>query len=74
MNKTQIVHEALLLEPEDRAELAQSLLLSLEEITEDQLREKWMRVAAERAAELDRGDVKSIPYEQVVAEAAALLR
>lgn len=57
----------------DRAELAHSLLLNLEGMTEDELRNKWLQIAATRASELDCGKVKTIPYEQVLEVAKVLL-
>lgn len=73
MNKKIRKQEVLGLVRNDRAELAHSLLLNLEGMTEDELRNKWLQVAANRAAALDCGKVKTIPYEQVLEDAKVLL-
>ncbi len=66
--------EALNLSPEDRATLAQRLLLSLEDLSEGELNEVWLVEAERRARELDKGTVQPIPAEEVRRKAQALLR
>ena len=66
--------EALHLPPEDRARLAQQLLLSLEALSEREAEEAWLVEAERRARELDRGEVQPISAEEVRRKAQALLR
>jgi len=74
MDLTAIEQEALNLSPEDRAKLAQKLLLSLESLSEEQIRESWLIEAERRAREIDRGEIQPIPAEEVRRKARALLR
>ena len=74
MDLMAIEQEALNLSPEDRAKLAQKLLLSLESLSEEQIRESWLIEAERRAREIDRGEVQPIPAEEVRRKARALLR
>ncbi len=69
-----IEKEALHLPPEDRAQLAQKLLLSLESLSESELEETWFNEAYNRAKEIDSGDVKPISADEVRKKAKALLR
>ena len=72
---TKTLHEAALeLPPDERAELAQKLLLSLDDPSEDELSEAWLSEAKRRARELDRGEVQPIDGEEVRRKALALLR
>ena len=52
MNLKQIEGEALNLSEEERAELAQKLLLSLEMLSEEELEKDWLIEAQRRAREL----------------------
>lgn len=74
MNLPEIEHEAMHLAEEERAELAQKLLLSLEASTESKIAEEWLMEAARRARELDAGLVQPVPAEEVRRRALALLR
>ncbi|MDP2879138.1 MAG: addiction module protein [Sulfuricella sp.] len=65
---------ALHLPPQQRAELAHKLLLSLEEQNEDEIAEAWRVEALRRAAEIDSGLVDTVSAEEVRAAARALLR
>ena len=67
-------HEALRLTPEDRAKLAQKLLLSLDTLSEEELGQAWLIEADRRAREIDRGDFQPISAEEVRRRARALLR
>ncbi len=66
--------EALSLSPEERAKLAQKLLLSLESFSESEIEKAWLIEAKRRAREIDSGDVQPIPAEEVRQKAKALLR
>lgn len=74
MDPATVEHEALRLPPEDRAKLAQKLLLSLDTSSEEELEQAWLLEANRRARELDRGEVQPIPAEEVWRKARALLR
>ena len=74
MDPQAIEHEALRLPPEDRAKLAQKLLLSLDALSEEESGRTWLIEADRRARELDRGDVQPISEEEVRRKARALLR
>ena len=69
-----IEEEALHLSPEDRAKLAQKLLMSLDSLSEAEIEESWLVEAQRRAQEMDRGEVQPIPAEEVRRKARALLR
>ncbi|NKC10747.1 MAG: addiction module antitoxin RelB [Gammaproteobacteria bacterium] len=72
MNLKQIEAEALHLSEEERAELAQKLLLSLDVPKDEKIEEDWLVEAHRRAKELDEGIVQPIPAEEVRKKAQAL--
>ena len=74
MNLKQVEDEALHLSEEERAELAQKLLLSLEVPAKEEIEEDWLVEARRRAKELDEGIVQPIPAEEVRKKAQTLLR
>lgn len=74
MNLKQIEEEALQLSEEERAELAQKILLSLDTPSQKEIEEDWLVEAHRRARELDEGVVQPIPAEEVRRKAQALLR
>ena len=74
MKPKRLEEEALSLPPEERAKLAQKLLLSLDELSEGELGVAWLEEASRRARELDRGEVEPISAEEVRRKARALLR
>jgi putative addiction module component (TIGR02574 family) len=69
-----IEDDALHLPPEDRAKLAQRLLLSLDLLSDTEIEESWLVEAQRRAREIDRGEVQPVPAEEVMRKARALLR
>jgi len=74
MNLLQIESEALELPVQDRAALAQRLLLSLEEISETEFEQLWADESARRVAEFDAGNSLSISGEEVAKKTRELLR
>ena len=74
MDVQTIENEALRLPPEDRANLAQKLLLSLDTLSEEEVEQAWIIEAGRRARELDRGDVQPISADEMQRRARALLR
>lgn len=74
MNIETIRHEALSLPPQERAQLAEQLLSSLDVLTETEIEQLWFQEAARRADEMDKGLVQRIPADVVYQEALALLK
>ncbi|MBK1731237.1 addiction module protein [Thiococcus pfennigii] len=74
MNLHEIEREALHLSEEERAVLAQKLLLSLDTPTEAEIAKDWLVEADRRARELDSGLVEAIPAQEVRRKAMSLLR
>jgi putative addiction module component (TIGR02574 family) len=67
MTRSQVVAEALKLDPEDRIEVAQQLLASLDNLSEGEIEALWLVEAERRDQALDKGEFKSIPAEEVFA-------
>ncbi len=74
MNLKQIQDEALNLSEDERAELAQKLLLSLESPSESEIEADGLVEAKRRAKELDEGTVQPVSADEVRRKAQALLR
>lgn len=74
MNFKQIEDNALQLPEKERAKLAQTLLLSLDSLSESEIENEWLIEAQQRARELDAGTVQPVPAEAVRRKALALLR
>lgn len=74
MNLKQIEDEALHLPEDQRAELAQKLLLSLDAPSENEIAQDWLVEARRRARELEEGTVRPVPAEEARRKARALLR
>lgn len=74
MKLKQIEDEALRMTEEERAELAQKLLLSLDAPSESEIAEDWLVEAQRRARDLDGGIVQPVPADEVRRKAQALLR
>ena len=74
MDSKAIEQEALHLPLEDRAQLAQKLLLSLDTLSEKERDEVWLTEANRRARELDRGEVQPVSADEVRRKVRALLR
>ncbi len=66
--------EALRLKPEERAELASELLVSLDNLSESEIERLWLEEAVRRDAELDSGAAQAVPADEVFAAARARLR
>jgi len=74
MDLQKIEDEALHLPKEQRAQLIQRLVLSLESPSEEELRSDWLLEARRRAEELDSGSVQAVPGDDVMRKARALIR
>jgi putative addiction module component (TIGR02574 family) len=66
---TQVLKEALSLPPDERAEIAEHLLSSLDPPSQEGIDALWGKEAEERLDAFDRGDIKAIPAKQVFDEA-----
>jgi len=73
MTIQQVEAEALKLKPEARAELAEKLLRSLEDLSEDEIERLWVAEAVRRNAELDAGTASMRDAEDVFRDARARL-
>ena len=62
------------LSPEERAQLAESLLESLRDAPIAEIERSWEREIAERVAAYDRGELPTSSAESVFAEARRLAR
>ena len=60
--------EALKLDPQERARLAERLLDSLQELPETEVEALWLDEAERRDREADEGRVTLIPADEVLAE------
>ncbi len=74
MNTETIRREALSLPVQERAELAEQLLSSLDALSEAEIEQLWLQEAARRADELDRGLAQRIPADDVRGQAQAMLK
>ena len=74
MTRKELEKEALSLPADERARLAQKLILSLDDLSAEELDEAWLAEAAHRARELDRGEVQPIPADEVRRRARSRLR
>lgn len=70
----EVFKDALKLGVEDRAALAQKLLSSLEELTEEEAERLWAEEAQRRLEEYRAGHAKAVPSEEVVRKAERLFR
>ena len=71
MTNEQVESEALKLNPQARAELAEKLLRSLEELSEEEIKRLWAEEALRRDAELDAGKASMRGAEDVFKDARA---
>jgi len=69
-----LLKKALALSVEDRVQLAQELLESVERDADPDVEAAWEVEIARRIAECERGEAKLIPAEEVFAEVRRLLR
>ncbi|AUB83415.1 addiction module protein [Candidatus Thiodictyon syntrophicum] len=74
MNLQEIERAALYLPEQERATLAQRLLLSLDLPSEAEVEDDWLAEARRRAVELDEGIVQPVSAAEVRRKAMALLR
>ncbi|HKI46406.1 MAG TPA: addiction module protein [Balneolales bacterium] len=70
----EIEQSALKLDEKHRAELAKRLLISLEENIDEDIEQAWIEEINRRKAQLEAGEVETIPGEQVLEKARNLLK
>jgi len=68
----EIISEAMKLPPQERADLADRLWISVD--TPQAVADAWDAEIERRVAQLDAGEVDTVPFEQVIAELRAKLR
>lgn len=73
MTTEQVESEALKLKPKARAELAQKLLESLEDLSSEEIEGFWVKEAIRRDAELDSGSATMRDAEDVFRDAGSRL-
>ena len=71
MTTEQVETEALKLTPKARAELAEKLLKSLEDLSEEEIQRLWAEEAVRRDRELDSGNGAMRDAEDVLKDARA---
>ncbi|HSP80087.1 MAG TPA: addiction module protein [Myxococcaceae bacterium] len=71
--KDDLLSDVLRLPPEERAEVAHKLLLSLDESEDADAEAAWSQELERRAREVLDGSVKTVPWEQVEARITARL-
>ena len=62
----QVLRSALNLHPNDRAEIAASLIQSLDEETNEEIDAAWAEEIKRRIESIDNGQVRLIPWDEVV--------
>jgi putative addiction module component (TIGR02574 family) len=73
MHLEQVTKEAMKLNLEERAELAQQLLASLDDAPASEIEKLWLEEAERRLREFREGKTKGIPTEEVFRKAVAEL-
>ena len=73
-NLGEILKSALSLEVRDRATLAERLLASLEEITEEEAEQLWAEEAERRLNEYRAGRAEAVPADEVHKKAERLFQ
>lgn len=73
--KDELLTSVLSLPPEERAEVAHKLLLSLdEEPTQEDSGSEWSQELERRATDIREGRVKTVPWEDVERQVTARLK
>jgi len=70
----ELLQKAMTLPPEDRAELASSLIDSLDQTVDADAEMAWQQEVSRRVDEVRSGQVKTIPWREVQRKGGALLR
>ena len=68
-HKSQVVlEEALKLSPHERAEVAEQLIASLDEVPDTDVEQAWQEEIQKRVQQIERGEVELIDSDTVMAE------
>lgn len=70
----ELLNQALALTEEERADLAASLLDSLDGPRDEDAEAAWQEEISKRISDLDSGKAKTIPWEDVQKEVTAVLQ
>jgi putative addiction module component (TIGR02574 family) len=70
----ELLQQALTLTEEERADLAASLLNSLDAFPDPEAESLWQEEISRRASDLDSGEAKTIPWQEVQSQASAALQ
>jgi putative addiction module component (TIGR02574 family) len=60
-----LLEEALKLTAYERAEVAEQLIASLDEVADTDVEQAWQEEVQRRLGQIERGEVKTIPWEEV---------
>lgn len=60
-----VLQEALKLTANERAEVAEQLIASLDEVPDTDVEQAWQEEVQRRLQQIERGEVKTIPWEEV---------
>ena len=60
-----LLEEALKLTAYERAEVAEQLIASLDEVPDTGVEQAWQEEVQRRLGQIERGEVKTIPWEEV---------
>jgi putative addiction module component (TIGR02574 family) len=60
-----LLEEALKLTAYERAEVAEQLIASLDEVPDTDVEQAWQEEVQRRLGQIERGEVKTIPWEEV---------
>jgi len=70
----ELLQQALTLTEEERADLAASLLNSLDAFPDPEAESLWQEEVSRRASDLDSGEAKTIPWQEVQSQVSAALQ
>jgi len=70
----ELLQRALSLTEEERADLAASLLNSLEATPDSDAEAQWQEEVSRRTSSLDSGQAKTIPWQEVQSQVSAALQ
>jgi putative addiction module component (TIGR02574 family) len=60
-----LLEEALKLTAYERAEVAEQLIASLDEVPDTDVEQAWQEEVQRRLGQIERGEVKTVPWEEV---------
>jgi putative addiction module component (TIGR02574 family) len=73
MESSELLKHALTLSDKERAELASSLIESLDSAVDADAEQAWQQEISRRLAEIESGKVKTVPWDEVRRKGRALL-